>query len=69
MEERSNSKDKVTKTGNFSWRTIRKLVNNKIIYRKSKESHKEAIQQEKIKLSDVEVRRQHVAGRKNIQSK
>jgi len=45
------------------------LVNSKIIYRESKKIHKEAIQQEKIKLSEVEVRRQHVAGRKNIQSK
>ena len=53
MEERSNNKDKVTKTRDFSWKTIKKLENGKIIYRKVKESNKEAVQQEKTKFLEV----------------
>ena len=60
MEERSNNKDGITKTGNFSWEAIKKLRNSKIIYIEVK-SNKEAVQQERTKLSVVEMRKQCIA--------
>jgi len=60
MEERSNNKDGITKTGDFSWEAIKKLRNSKIIYIEV-QSNKETVQQERTKLSVVEMRRQYVA--------
>jgi len=63
MEERSNNKDRITKTRDFSWEAIKKLKNSKIIYIEVK-SNKETVQQERTKLSVIEIRRQCVAGSK-----
>jgi len=63
MEERSNNKDRITKTRDFSWEPIKKLKNSKIIYIEVK-SNKETVQQERTKLSVIEIRRQCVAGSK-----
>jgi len=63
MEERSNNKDGITKTGDFSWEAIKKLRNSKIIYIEV-QSNKEAVQQKRTKSSVVEMRRQCVAGSK-----
>jgi len=60
MEERSNNKDGITKTGDFSWEAIKKLRNSKIIYIEV-QSNKETVQQERTKLSVVEMRRQYMA--------
>ena len=40
------------------------MGNSKIIYRKNKKKNKEAVQQEKIELLEIEVRRKYVAGSK-----
>ena len=46
MKERSNNKDRITKTGNSPQRTTKKLGNSENINRKDKRSHEEAVWQE-----------------------
>ena len=62
MKERPGSKDRITKTRDFPRGTIEELGSSKDINRKDKESYEETLWQEKIKLSRVETRRQHVVG-------
>ena len=60
MKERSNNKDKITKTGDLSQKTIQKLRNSKDANKKDKRSYKETVQQEKTKLSRTKARKQHI---------
>ena len=60
MEERSNNKDRITKTGDFLRGTTEKLRNGKDINRKGKRSHEEVVWQEKTKFSRVETRESSV---------
>ena len=43
MKERSNNKYRITKTRDFSQRTIENLENSKIIYREVKKSNEKAV--------------------------
>jgi len=62
IEEQSNNRNEITKTGDFSWIIIEKLENSEDVNRKDKKSYKKAVWQEKIKYSGVETRRQCVVG-------
>jgi len=66
---RPNYKDRITQTGDFSWKTTEKLKNSKIINKKDKRSYEETVQQEKAKFSRVETRKQHVVGSKEYSIK
>ena len=61
MERGPNSKNKVTKTREFSWKTTKKLGSNEEINRNSKRSHEKTVQQKEIESTRIEERRQHVA--------
>ena len=62
MGRKSNSENKITKAGNFPWRTMKKLGRSKESDENSKKSHKETVWQEKIKSTRIENRRKCVAG-------
>ena len=57
MEDRSNNEYEITKTGKFPWETTEKMENSEIIDEKDKISYEKTVQQEKMKLLEVEARR------------
>jgi len=56
--EDTYNKNRIPKTGDFSWRTIQNLGNS--INKKSKRNHEETVWQENTKFSEIEARRQHI---------
>ena len=61
MKREPNSKNRITKTRKFPWKTIKKLESNKEIDENSKRNYKETIQQKEMKFTRIEGRRQHMA--------
>jgi len=61
MKRKPNSKNRITKTREFPWKTIKKLGSSKEINGNSKRSYKETIWQKEIKFTRIEERRQYKA--------
>ena len=61
IERKPYYKDRITKTGEFSSRTTRKLGSSKEADRKGKKSYEEAVWQKKEKFSRIEGWQQHIA--------
>ena len=62
MEREPNSEDRITKARWFSWSITEKSENNKKVNTNGKRSYKEKIWQEKVKSTEIEERRQYMAG-------
>ena len=61
MEREPDSENRITKTGNFSQKTTKKLENSKEVNKNGKRSHEKVVWQEKAKLARIEEKRQYVA--------
>ena len=61
MERGPNSENRITKTGNFSQETTKKLENSKEVNKNGKRSHNKVVWQEKAEPARIEKRRQYVA--------
>ena len=57
MEREPNSENRITKVGEFSQETTRKLGSSKEINRNDKRSHKETVQQKKAESTRIEGKR------------